>query len=212
MIKDVIFNKRSFSLIELIFAILLISIITTFTFTKVKVSDIDIATQKLLLYLNYTRYIANIDNKFDIDNLSWKMKLWTLKFQRCNKSIGGLYYVIYSDESGGTAHYKKSDCLKEPLNNKYIYSSSSCTNKFDQSKYTLLTKEFHITKVEISCNSSSSLGQISFGYDGKIYSKLSSDINKIIEIIEPCDIKLIDNQNHNKTIRVHPKTGFIEML
>lgn len=205
-------TRSSFSLIELIFTIILISIVTTFTFTKNQITKLDTATEKLFLYLNYTRYIAHLDNKFDpIDNL-WKMKLWTLKFQRCSSTVGGLYYVIYSDESQGTAHYKKSECLKEPLNNQYIYSTSSCTNYYDQSKYTLLTKEFGIEKVTVSCNTTSSIGQISFGYDGKIYSQLSSDINNILEITTPCDITLYNDNNDSQTIRVHPKTGFIEIL
>ena len=61
-------------------------------------------------------------------------------------------YVVYSDKSGGTAHYKKSETLKDPLSNKYLYSSSSCKNRFDESRYVLLTKEYGITKVEVSCN------------------------------------------------------------
>jgi hypothetical protein len=113
---------------------------------------------------------------------------------------------VYSDESGGTAHFKKSETLKDPLSNKYLYSSSSCTNRSDESKYILLTKEFDITRVNVSCNTTSTIGQISFGYDGKIYSELGV-VPK--EITKPCIITLYNSANQSKAIQIEPNTGLI---
>ncbi|MEA3314414.1 MAG: type II secretion system protein [Campylobacterota bacterium] len=193
---------------ELIFTIILISIIIILSTPKNNLSKLNLARDKILINLSYTRYIAHIDDKFDIEDNEWDKKRWTLKFQNCSSSVGGLYYVIYSDKSGGTAHFKKEDCLKEPLTNKYLYSNSDCVASDDESKYILLTKEYGIDKVEVSCNTTTSIGQISFGYDGKIYSQLGKDIK---EILEPCEIKFYDN-NSSVSIKIYPKTGFIEKL
>ena len=198
--------KKALSLLEIIFVIVLIAIISSAIVPENKISKLNLAADKIILYLNYTRYIAHIDNKFDINDDEWEKKRWTLKFQRCSSTIGGMYYVVYSDTSGGTSHFKKSECLKDPLTNKYLYSGSDCQASKDESKYILLTKEFGVTNVDISCNSTSSLGQISFGYDGKVYSKLG---NSPIEITDQCQIKLYDKQNNFITIVVEPKTGFI---
>ena len=100
-------NRESFTLIELIIVIVLIAIITSQANFNYKQNDLNDAAEVLKLHLNYTRYIAHIDNKEDIEDNEWRKKLWTLKFQRCSNSVGGLYYVIYSDKSGGTAHFKK---------------------------------------------------------------------------------------------------------
>ena len=189
--------KKSLLLLEIIFVIVLIIIISYMVIPNNKISKLNLAADKIILYLNYTRYIAHIDNKFNIDDNEWEKKRWTLKFQRCSSSVGGLYYVVYSDTSGGTAHFKKSECLKEPLTNKFLYSGSDCEPSKDESKYILLTKEFGVTKVDISCNETSSLGQISFGYDGKIYSKLGSSP---IEIQKQCQIKLYDKSENFITI------------
>ncbi len=117
--------------------------------------------------------------------------------------------MIYSDTSGGTAHFKKSETLKDPTTSKYLYSSSSCQNRADESKYILLTKEFDIVKVDVSCNTTSAIGQISFGYDGKIYSQLGSNPK---EILTPCVITLYDSNNESKSISIEPNTGYIKEL
>lgn len=162
------------------------------------------------MYLNYTRYIAHIDNKFDRFDEEWEKKRWTIKFLNCSKKYGGLYYIVYSDTHGGTAHYKKTDTLMDPLNNKYLYSNACAEDTLnDKSKYILLTKEYGIEKINISCNTTSTIGQISFGYDGKIYSQLGTNIK---EINNRCFIKLFDQENNFKEIAVEPKTGYIHKI
>lgn len=177
---------------------------------KSQPSQLQLASDKIILYLNYTRYIAHIDNKYDINDSQWNRKHWTLKFLKCSEKIGGLYYNVYSDMHGGTGAYKKIDTLKDPLNNKYLYSFSCQTNKKnDESKHVLLTKEYGVTDIKVSCNNTNTIGQISFGYDGKIYSSLGKNIQ---EITEQCRIKLFDKQNDFTEIAIEPKTGYIHKI
>lgn len=142
----------------------------------------------------------------DIENNQWFKQRWTLKFKNCNKTIGGLYYIVYSDTNhGGRAN--KDECLKEPLTNRYLYSNGCVEDSVnDKSKYVLLTKEYGITKVEVSCYSGSGLGYISFGNDGKVYSLLG---NNPKEIMKPCIIKIYDNNGNYSTLIIEPRTGFI---
>lgn len=178
--------------------------------SKNKISKLNLASDKIILYLNYTRYIAHIDNKFDINDIEWQRQRWTLKFLNCNKTIGGLYYIVYSDADGGTAHYKKKDTLFDPLNNKYLYSNGCSEDLLnDKSKYIMLTKEYGIVKIDVSCNTTSTIGQISFGYDGKIYSQLGTNIK---EITKQCQIKLFDEKNDSTIIAIEPKTGYIHKI
>ena len=195
---------------EIIFVLIIISIVASQVLPKNQISKLNLATNKIILYLNYTRYISHIDNKFKIDDEEWEKKRWTLKFKNCSSDIGGLYYNVYSDMSGGTGAYKKIDTLKDPINNKYLYSFSCKENKKnDESKHVLLTKEYGIKKINVSCNTSSTIGQISFGYDGKIYSQLGTDIK---EITEKCRIKLFDDENNFTEIVIEPKTGYIHKI
>ncbi len=202
--------KQSFSLLELIFAIVLISIVISQLIPKNNFSKLNLAADKIILYLKYTRYIAMIDNKYNINDDMWYKERWTLKFQKCSKNVGGLYYIVFSDKNHKGSP-NKTECLKDPITNKYLYSHYDCEAGKDESKYILLTKEFGVTNIEISCNSTSTIGQISFGNDGKVYSRLGTipdDISKY-EIKDTCYINMYDEQENKITIVIEPETGYI---
>ena len=205
--------KKTFSLIELIFTIVLISIILSQLIPKNNFSKLQLITNRLILYLKYTRYIALLDDKFDINNNLWFRQRWTLKFQKCKKSVGGLYYLIYSDKNQG-GHVNKNECLKDPVTKRYLYSGYNCIAKANESKYVLITKEFGIIKIDISCNKTKTIGKISFGNDGKVYAKLStkSSHGYKFEIQNTCYINLYDKNNNKSTIGIQPKTGYIFKL
>ncbi|RXJ95196.1 hypothetical protein CRV00_05440 [Malaciobacter molluscorum] len=197
--------KKSFSVLELIFAITLLSLcLLSFSFnpTNLKIKKIDLATNRLLLYLKQTRYQALLDDKYENNNKLWHKKRWTLKFFNCRNNKG-IYYVIYSDENM-TGHPNKTESLKDPLTNKYIYSSNKCEYDNTTSKYVLLTNEFDINKVNVSCKTDSSLGKISFGIDGYVYKKLSNKENesKKYRIKKECKIIIEDKEGEKRVIRV----------
>ncbi|PLY04481.1 MAG: hypothetical protein C0625_16230 [Arcobacter sp.] len=202
--------KKAFSLIEISLVIIILIFVGSFFSLNYKQNNLDKARDRIILYLKQTRYQALIDNtKNNTDNL-WHKKRWTLKFFRCNKYVGGLYYSIYSDINK-KGHVNLDESLSDPLTNKKIYSSNKCEPTNKTSKYVLLTKVFNIMEIEISCNSTSSLGQISFGNDGKVYSKLSSFENEYdeYEITNKCIIKLINDNSESKKLVIEPKTGYV---
>ena len=189
---------------------MILAIVIALAVPKSSISKLHLATNKIILYLNYTRYISHVDNKFDINDEEWERKRWTIKFQNCNSNIGGLYYIVYSDMHGGTAAFKKIDTLKDPLTGQYLYSNGCSEDSLgDKSPYILLTKEYGITKIDVSCNTTSTIGQISFGYDGKIYSQLGTNIK---EILNQCKITLFNDKHDSVTIVVEAKTGYIHKI
>ena len=205
--------KKSFSLLEIILVLSLIGFLYTMFLPKTKINHIDELSSKLSLYLTHLRYKALIDDKYDSKDSLWHKKRWTIKFLRCRESVGGIYYTIYSDKNK-SGHPSAEDSLKDPLTNKNIYTSNICNENSLNSKYVLLTKEFGISDVQISCNETTSLGQLSFGSDGEIYSKLSAFNNESNEykIDKPCSIKLISKENDSREIVIYPNTGYNKQI
>lgn len=203
--------KNSFSFLELILTLTLLTFLYTIFIPKHNKSNINELTSKLSLYISYTRYKALIDEKFDNTDSLWHKKRWTIKFFRCRNSEDGIYYSIYSDNNK-TGHPSSEDSLKDPLSNKYIYSSNYCKENNANSKYVLLTKNFDIENVNISCNNTSSLGQLSFGNDGKVYSRLSNYENESeeYEIKSPCEIKLRTKNGEEGRILIENLTGYVK--
>ncbi|RXK02371.1 hypothetical protein CRV02_05910 [Arcobacter sp. CECT 8989] len=203
--------KNSFSILELILVLFILSlVITTFYFKPYENKLLD-ATNRIELYLKQTRYQALIDNKENKEDSLWFRKRWTFKFFNCANDKG-IYYVIYSDENK-KGHPNENESLLDPLTKKRVYSSNSCEYDENRSKYVLLTKEFDIVDTNITCNSTKGLGQLSFGNDGKVYSKLSTYENRSedYEIKNSCYIELINKLGQKKTIKIEPNTAFIEI-
>jgi hypothetical protein len=201
--------KKSFSLLEIVLTILLISFIYTIFLPKNRINYIDEVTTRMQLYISYVRYKALIDDKFNSEEPLWHKKRWTIKFFRCRESVGGIYYSIYSDNNK-TGIPSAEDSLKDPLSQKNIYSSNYCEENSSNSKFVLLTKNFGITDVQISCNDTTSLGQLSFDSDGKVYSKLSNYANESneYEINKPCFLKFISKDAQSRELVINPYTSY----
>lgn len=202
--------KKAFTLLELILVITLSSLLYSFFSTKIQDNKLEEATNRLLIYLKQIRYQSLIDNKYNQNNYLWFKQRWTLKFFRCRQDVGGIYYVIYSDKNQ-TGQPSIEDSMKDFLTNKNIYSSNFCKKSKENSEYVLLTQEYGISDIQLSCNQTSSLGQISFGEDGYVYSKLSNYENEqnLYKIEEKCELKLIQNSEKNKKIVIEGRTGYV---
>ncbi len=202
--------KKAFSLLEVLLIISLLGFLYTAFIPKTKINRIEELTNRLVLYLKQTRYQALINDKYNENDDSWHKQRWTLKFFRCRKDVGGIYYSIYSDKNV-SGHPSTEDSLKDSLSLKNIYSTNHCKENIKNSKYVLITKNFDIKEIYVSCNETTSLGQLSFGSDGKIYSRLSnilSDSNSY-EIKNNCNIKLIHKNAEERNIVLESNTGYI---
>ena len=202
--------KKAFSFLEVILVISLLGFLYTAFIPKTNISKIDEVSNRLVLYLKQTRYQALINDKYNKDDTLWHKQRWTLKFFRCRKDVGGIYYSIYTDKNS-SGHPSMEDSLKDSLNQKNIYSTNYCNENLNNSKYVLITKNFNINEVNVSCNETSSLGQLSFGADGKIYSKLSNieNDNTSYEIKDKCKIKLTDTFGEKRNIILENNTAYI---
>lgn len=201
--------KKSFSLLELILIVLSISFLYTIFIPKKNDDKLTEITKRLVLFLKEIRYKALIDNQYEVNDKNWYKKLWTLKFFRCDKNIGGIYFVAFKDLNK-SGHPKKIHSLFEPLTKKRLYSSNDCKENENNSKYVLLTKNYNIKNVEISCNETDSLGQVSFSNKSKVYTKLKKDKSLDRYILKSkCDIKIINKENDYKIITIN-NNGYIK--
>ena len=201
--------KKSYFLLEIVITISLIAFLYTLFVPKNKINNLEELTNRISLYLSYVRFKALINDKFELDDKLWHKKRWTIKFLRCRETEDGIYYTIYSDRNK-SGHPSAEDSIKDPLTRKNIYSSNYCKENNSNSKYVLLTKVFGITDVNISCNETTSLGQLSFGSDGKVYSKLSNYENESneYEIKEPCSIKFLQKDGKSSEVVIYPDTSY----
>lgn len=203
-------SQNSFILLELLIVILLLSLLYNIFIPKKSDSELYKLKNSIVLQLKFLRYKALTQSFYSKYENNWFKRVWTIKFQRCRKSVGGVYYSIYSDKNS-KGHVNRSETLKDPLTNKYIYANNYCKSNSKDSKYTLLTKNYNIKSVKLSCNETTSLGQISFDFYSNTYSKLGYTKNSIQtkRLDENCIIKLIDFNDKTAKITINKTTGYI---
>lgn len=200
--------KRCFTLLELLFVLVIMSGFLIFAKINYINNDLQTVSKHLILHLKNLRYQALIDNKYSYED-KWYKKRWTLKFLNCNKSIGGIYYIMFSDLNM-KGHANQSETLKDALNSKYLYATSSCKENKNRSKHVLLSKNYNIKEIKLSCNKTKSLGQISFSSSGKIYASLSNQ-NENNEIKKDCYLEIIHQNNDSSTIVIRNTTGYVSL-
>lgn len=202
--------KKSFTILELIIVLLLLSLLYTSFIPKTNTNNIYELKNRLILQLKYLRYKALTDSKYDESDSKWHKKRWSFKIFNCNKNKDGVYYVMYSD-TNNSGLIKGDEALDDPLSNKNIYSAHQCIPNNSNSKYVLLSDNFNIKEISATCKSTDAIVQISFGFDGNIYSRLSNDDgdSNNYKLEEKCIINIIDKDSNKISITVENKTGFI---
>lgn len=128
----------------------------------------------------------------------------------CDSSVGGIYYVVYKDENlKGSPN--KTECVVDPVSKKYLYSNNDCVATEDEDHRILITKEYDISKIIVSCNQTTTIGQLAFGRFGEVYTKLSdSSTDNLLK--EDCFIDLYNKNNIKKRIQISHITGIPEIL
>jgi prepilin-type N-terminal cleavage/methylation domain-containing protein len=96
--------KRGFTLIELIFVIIIIGILSAVLVPKFTRPTLIEAANQIVSHIQYTQHLAMVDNKFDPNDQYWYRKRWQILF---GKSSAGAQntddewaYTIFSDTSG----------------------------------------------------------------------------------------------------------------
>jgi len=226
----VIYN-RAFSLIEIIFVLIVVSILSYFLFPNVKKDELLEGTSQILGHINYTRHLAMMDNKFDPMEKSYKnsdgylasnegkyyKSRWQIRFYQTLTS--GIWYAIYSDTDrrGNIDITNHQEPALDPLTGKYLfYRAGSNDPKLNSNM--VLKDRFNITSVTSNCYNTvldSSLvnntrAALSFDHFGRPYKGISNNTNDPFSNIltNQCIITITHSSGREANITIEPETGY----
>ena len=165
-------KKQSFTMIELIIVIVIVSILVIKTDFTLSNTSLNQAADQLINHINYTRHLALKDNKMqyypinsDATEMSrskyWFKQWWQIRF---SSSTDGYWYEIFTDLPSSNSHNftaqgnlpNNETCwnltyAKNPLNHKYLIGHCdftqypSCENA---DKKLNLTQSYGIVKIK----------------------------------------------------------------
>lgn len=173
--------KKAFTMVELIFIIVIAGIIAMVALPKFKTSRLFEGRDEIINKLRYTQHLALLDNKFKIDDANWASNNWSFELKAAPKDST---YTIKSGDHEAI----------DPTNPKF------------KLKNMLLGKEFGIDIGENTCGD-----LISFDNQGRASKGLPSSNPYSNIIQGCCTIELIDlsNKKQKAIIEVYGETGYV---
>ncbi|MEA2073540.1 MAG: type II secretion system protein [Campylobacterota bacterium] len=227
--------KKAFSMIELVFAIVVIGILAATILPSTKTNPLQEAAIQLQSHIRYTQHLAIVDDKYNalrIDtagDLIWFKDRWQLVFSSSSYTGGSdvWAYTIFSDRTGNAVtrgDAQESEVAKNPENSNQImtggYSATAAldytNDDFKGMKKLNLGKSYGVTSIELTGGCPSSDGyRIVFDSLGRPLKGDMSGNNTAYEsdnlIQTNCDITLSDG-SENVVLRIRPETGYVCIL
>ncbi|WP_067177227.1 Tfp pilus assembly protein FimT/FimU [Sulfurospirillum sp. UCH001] len=198
--------KKAFTMLELVFVIVIVGILSYFVSSSFQRNPLREAADQVVSHIRYTQHLAMIDDKFDPNDATWFRENWQFEFRRLSNPLQ-IYYVIYSDtdQNGNADTVTHREVAIDPLTKNYLDGTNT---KLD------ITKSFGITNVQFTanCHVGAGIGELSFDVIGRPYYYTTSTQPPQINmyqylLMQDCNITLV-NPDGNITITITPETGY----
>lgn len=217
----------SFTMVELIFVIIIISILSIYivpnfhrkvplyidgkdTGREVSPELIQAANQ-VLRHIRYTRHLAMIDNKFDPRDPKWFMQRWRIFFRNQN---GQMTYSIFSDEDKDVSP-EQDEAAVDSLTNQKLYAHTNYNQDIERNEYVRIGVRYGVSDVEFSdecepiSGTGTTTGNIIFDFLGRPYYSMT-DISLTYDYLlqDICSIRISNLDGDNIYICITPETGY----
>jgi len=227
------FYKNAFSMLELVFVIVIIGILAATIIPQTKTNPLQEAAVQLASHIKYTQHLAMMDDRYDSSNIDsngtvkWYKERWQLVFSNNENTDHQLGYTIFSDhKDDSTGEPNIDEIAKNPQNpNQLMSGGYTGTVKlkighsdFMGMKKLNIGKTYAVISVTFSdsCDGSNgSATRISFDHLGRPFegkqSSMHSPYNIGVEqrlIQTTCTIKLSDSSD-SVDINIEPETGYV---
>ena len=214
--------KKAFTLLELVFVIIIIGIIMSIIVSNPKDTKLREAAIQLISHIRYTQHLAMIDDKFAVNDekAKWYKARWQIIFTNgvpTANSAGLPGYAIFSDFIGSrSGHPNRREIAVDPLSQQIVTSGVTKSVRLDSKNIyqkANLGKTYGITDIALTGRWNRG-HRISFDHlgrplTGNLSSYDSSYKNKRNLISSPCNITLTDSNAQTVTIIIEEETGYI---
>ncbi len=231
--------KKAFTLLELVFVIVVIGILSATVIPTTKENILRKAATQLVAHIRYTQHLAIIDDKFNTLDPIWFEKRWRLKFSNGLGTNNKYSYTIFDDRDGAaTGNPDPDEIAVNPLDRRKKLTGGAATvsntvintNDKNATKEMNLGLEYGILDVDFSatCRTANNNKLITFDALGRPIKGTTSDMNSSYQsatnasnilISEQCVIDLcsvsdcsVANAEEKISIAVEPETGYVHIL
>ena len=202
---------KAFTLIELIFIIVLVGIIAVISIPRIEKNGIVEASDQIAAHIRYTQQLAINDNFVDPTDTTWFKKAWMIQFHNHAKGATGWRYTIFKDNGSGNPN-SLNEIAPDPQNpNKHLtsgfaeqgYGRDVINRKLDlQGSYDVVDIQFG--------GGCAGAQTISFDQKGRPMGPLNTDAEPYDSLIyDDCTITIKNSADDSAIITIRPETGYV---
>ena len=215
--------RRGLTLIELIFVIVIIGILSAVLVPRFDRPTLDQAANQIVSHIRYTQHLAMVNNKFNPTDEFWYRKRWQIRFQYKGSSPREYYYTIYADKDGDDT-LEQVEIAVNAINPRQILTGNMSIATDRYTKPMNLYETYGIKKVGMTgCIDGGVSGslRVAFDYLGRpivknIYALdnayVETSANEVRLVSKLCKITLTDIDNNTKQIAIEPETGYTHII
>ena len=208
-------NKSAFTLIELVFVIIILGILASLAMGRMDRDLKQEASETILSHIRLAQQLALTDNKHRADNDGrWQRAYWRFEFSNC--SFTGDVKPIYAVGSGklNNGELSKKRSAINPINGKYLFGScTKSSNGSDISEDVFAGQHFGVKKFQMKkCTTPQYTGQ-NFGFDylGRVHVGIDSyggtpNFNKLAT--RDCNLTVTMSDDDTFSIIIENETGY----
>jgi len=220
-------NKRAFTMIELVMAIVVLGIVAALAMPRLERDTRQNAENTIVSALRYTQHLALSDDITDPTNTNWQRKFWRFGKEGC--SDNGIFFYIASDKDAGGA-ISELEAAQNPKDGDWYngVNTAPCENDVSgqtfvdgtrASKTIFLTKNFGIREDDVAmfagCGGTATGRYIGFDYLGRPHKGFASstiaDYSSILRTDCNLVFKFVDTSIPDLNITIEKETGFISV-
>jgi len=223
--------KKAFTLMELIFVIVIIGILTTVMMPNLTNDSLKQAAHQVAADIRYTQHLAMIDDRYDTNDISttgvvkWYKTRWQILFSNNETGADGEWaYTIFSDTNGdSTGEPTETEIAIDPNSHRRMTGGQTGSNSLninDDSfvgiKKLNIGKSYGISNVGFSSSCSvNNSKRLIFDYMGRPMigniSSLTTAYDSVHLLQSDCIITLEDNNGEDITLRIDNETGYVHV-
>ena len=123
-------NRPAFTMIELVFVIVVLGILASLAMPRLDRDLSQEAADSILSDIRYTQHLALMDDMHEFDDPKWQQKFWRIVFSTCDSGKKH-YYMIGSDTNKGSANnalFAQTEAAIDPVNSKPMFGNPALCN------------------------------------------------------------------------------------
>lgn len=213
--------KKAFTLLELVFVVVVIGILASTVLSRTDNSRLQEAAVQVVSHIRYAQHLAMVDDRYDATNAKWYKERWSIRFNMDANSNQLEAYTIFADKAGTSAgNADLSEVAIDPQNSGKVLSGGITgpaaldirSPNFQGIDAMNMGQNYGVINVLFS-----GVCQQSFAFD-HLGRPINSRLNAYTQSYElgdlmqtRCEITLV-SQDGNVSIAIEPETGYAHIL